>query len=114
MGHSRWINIFKKVTLGLQYNNIFQWSINFNGHFNLGYNACECRASNYTCIKPYELYNFQICDGHGTCECGKCKCDKVMWGETVEGQYYGRFCENYLRSDTTVCCVENCQNWDSP
>ena len=86
----------------------------------LGYNACECRASNYTCIKPYEPYNFEICDGHGTCECGKCKCDKVMLGynvgtgEKVWGHYYGQFCENYQRSDTVVnvSCVENCQDFD--
>ena len=27
--------------------------------------------------------------GHGTCECGECKCS-----ETEEGQYSGKFCED--------------------
>jgi len=54
-----------------------------------GYSACECRASNETCITPYGKYINQLCSGHGTCECGECKCE-----ETEEGQYSGRYCED--------------------
>ena len=61
------------------YCNLFEFS---------GYTACECRASNDTCITPYGQFVSQLCSGHGTCECGNCKCD-----ETPEGQYSGEFCE---------------------
>merc|ERR1719410_468034 len=54
-----------------------------------GYSACECRASNETCITPYGKFVNQLCSGHGTCECGECKCE-----ETEEGQYSGEFCED--------------------
>ena len=59
----------------------------------LGYTACECRASNDTCITPWGEFLNQLCSGHGTCECGKCKCQ-----ETADGQYSGQFCE-----DCPVC-----------
>ena len=55
----------------------------------LGYTACECRASNDTCITPWGEFLNQLCSGHGTCECGKCKCQ-----ETADGQYSGQFCED--------------------
>jgi protocadherin alpha len=54
-----------------------------------GYTACECRASNDTCITPWGEFLNQLCSGHGTCECGKCKCQ-----ETADGQYSGQFCED--------------------
>jgi len=54
-----------------------------------GYTACECRASNETCITPYGEHIHKLCSGHGTCECGECKCF-----ETEEGQYSGRYCED--------------------
>eukprot|EP00092_Neocalanus_flemingeri_P010016 GFUD01010796.1.p1 GENE.GFUD01010796.1~~GFUD01010796.1.p1 ORF type:complete len:824 (-),score=173.21 GFUD01010796.1:871-3342(-) len=54
-----------------------------------GYTACECRASNETCITPYGEHINKLCSGHGTCECGECKCE-----ETEEGQYSGRYCED--------------------
>ena len=31
----------------------------------------------------------KLCSGHGTCECGQCKCD-----EDANGQYSGRHCED--------------------
>ncbi|XP_023340039.1 integrin beta-PS [Eurytemora carolleeae] len=54
-----------------------------------GYTACECRASNETCITPYGEHIGKLCSGHGTCECGQCKCD-----EDANGQYSGRHCED--------------------
>ena len=54
-----------------------------------GYTACECKASNETCITPYGEHIYKLCSGHGTCECGECKCI-----ETEEGQYSGRYCED--------------------
>ena len=54
-----------------------------------GYTACECQASNDTCITPYGEFLNQLCSGHGRCQCGKCQCD-----ETEEGQYSGQFCED--------------------
>jgi len=54
-----------------------------------GYTACECRASNETCITPYGEHINKLCSGHGTCECGECKCE-----ETEEGQYSGKYCED--------------------
>ncbi|CAH0754478.1 unnamed protein product [Bemisia tabaci] len=47
--------------------------------------ACDCRASNATCIPPGGT---TICSGNGECECGACKCH-----EGKEGRYSGRFCE---------------------
>lgn len=47
--------------------------------------ACDCRASNDTCIPPG---GGEICSGHGVCECGVCKCD-----EEEEGRYSGRYCD---------------------
>jgi len=54
-----------------------------------GYTACECRASNETCITPYGEHIHKLCSGHGECVCGECKCF-----ETDEGQYSGRYCED--------------------
>jgi len=54
-----------------------------------GYTACECRASNETCITPYGEHIGKLCSGHGTCVCGECKCD-----EDANGQYSGQFCED--------------------
>jgi len=54
-----------------------------------GYTACECRASNSTCVTPYGEHIGKLCSGHGTCECGQCKCD-----EDANGQYSGSFCED--------------------
>ena len=54
-----------------------------------GYTACECRASNETCITPYGEHIHKLCSGHGECVCGECKCF-----ETNEGQYSGRYCED--------------------
>lgn len=47
--------------------------------------ACDCRATNETCIPPQ---GGEICSGKGECECGVCKCI-----ESDEGRYSGRFCE---------------------
>ncbi|XP_036320134.1 integrin beta-PS [Rhagoletis pomonella] len=47
--------------------------------------ACDCRASNDTCIPPN---GGEICSGHGECECGVCKCKS-----TDEGRYSGKYCE---------------------
>lgn len=53
-----------------------------------GYTACECRASNDTCITPYGEHIGKLCSGHGSCECGECKCAEI------DGrQYSGTFCE---------------------
>jgi len=54
-----------------------------------GYTACECRASNETCITPYGEHIGKLCSGHGKCVCGECKCD-----EDDNGQYSGQFCED--------------------
>merc|ERR1711981_609563 len=53
-----------------------------------GYTACECRASNETCITPYGEHINKLCSGQGECVCGECKC-----AETQDGQYSGRYCE---------------------
>ncbi|KAI9588865.1 integrin beta-PS isoform X2 [Glossina fuscipes] len=47
--------------------------------------ACDCQASNDTCIPPN---GGEICSGHGDCECGVCKCRS-----TEEGRYSGKYCE---------------------
>ncbi|KAL0268505.1 UNVERIFIED_CONTAM: hypothetical protein PYX00_010424 [Menopon gallinae] len=47
--------------------------------------ACDCRASNETCIPPE---GGEICSGKGECECGVCRCK-----EEEEGRYSGRYCE---------------------
>lgn len=47
--------------------------------------ACDCRASNHTCIRrPGD----EICSGYGTCECGSCRCNI-----TPHGRFSGKFCE---------------------
>ena len=65
-----------------------------------GYTACECRASNETCITPYGEHIHKLCSGHGSCECGECKCI-----ETDEGQYSGKYCEDCPVSPVTVSSV---------
>ncbi|XP_037919074.1 integrin beta-PS isoform X1 [Hermetia illucens] len=57
--------------------------------------ACDCRASNDTCMPPN---GGEICSGHGTCECGVCKCDV-----TEEGRYSGKYC------DKCPTCSGRCQ-----
>ena len=52
------------------------------------YTACECKASNETCITPFGEHINKLCSGHGECECGECRCQ-----ETEEGQYSGKWCE---------------------
>jgi len=47
--------------------------------------ACDCRASNDTCVPPG---GGEICSGHGVCECGMCKCD-----QDEQGHYSGRYCD---------------------
>jgi len=54
-----------------------------------GYSACECRASQETCITPHGEHINKVCSGHGTCSCGECTCT-----ETEEGQYSGKYCED--------------------
>ena len=54
-----------------------------------GYTACECLASNQTCITTYGEHIGKLCSGQGTCECGECKCF-----EREEGQYSGQFCQD--------------------
>ena len=57
----------------------------------LGYTACECRTSNYTCINKNGNFVGQLCSGHGTCKCGECECDEI-----AGMQYYGKFCEDAM------------------
>ena len=54
-----------------------------------GYTACECKASQETCMTPYGEHKDKLCSGHGECVCGECKCN-----ESDEGQYSGRYCED--------------------
>ena len=53
-----------------------------------GYTACECEASNESCITPFGEHMDNMCSSHGTCECGECRCE-----ETEDGRYSGRWCE---------------------
>jgi len=70
-----------------------------------GYSACECQASNETCITQYGEHVGKICSGHGECVCGECKCE-----ETAEGQYSGKFCEECPtcpgKCDELKACVQ--------
>lgn len=47
--------------------------------------ACDCRASNETCIPPV---GGEVCSGHGECICGQCVC-----GVGDDGRYSGRYCD---------------------
>ncbi|XP_058126874.1 integrin beta-PS isoform X1 [Anopheles ziemanni] len=47
--------------------------------------ACDCRASNETCMPPD---GGELCSGHGECECGTCRCSV-----DADGRYTGRYCE---------------------
>lgn len=47
--------------------------------------ACDCLASNKTCIAPNST---EICSGHGDCECGACRCEV-----NEEGRFSGKYCE---------------------
>lgn len=48
--------------------------------------ACDCRASNDSCMPPGG--DGELCSGHGTCECGQCRCEVNQ-----EGRYSGKYCE---------------------
>merc|ERR1712013_582264 len=76
-----------------------------------GYTACECQASNNTCITPYGEHIGKLCSGHGECECGECKCE-----ETEEGQYSGKYCEDCPtcpgKCEELKACVQ-CQVFNS-
>jgi len=76
-----------------------------------GYTACECVASNETCITPYGEHIGKLCSGHGECSCGECKCF-----ETEEGQYSGRYCEDCPtcpgKCEELQACVQ-CQQFQS-
>ncbi|XP_037807602.1 integrin beta-PS-like isoform X2 [Lucilia sericata] len=61
--------------------------------------ACDCKASNETCISPNDG---KICSGQGECECGVCKCKK-----TKESYFSGQFCES-SRCHELKDCVQ-CQ-----
>ncbi len=54
-----------------------------------GYDACECKAGNETCIATSGPGYGQVCSGRGECICGDCKCY-----ENKDGQYSGVFCED--------------------
>ncbi|KAI1307715.1 Integrin beta-PS [Halotydeus destructor] len=70
--------------------------------------ACECRASNDTCLDPKTQ---KICSGRGECQCGECKCS-----ESPDGLYTGKYCEE-CPTCKTQCeaykeCVQ-CQRWET-
>lgn len=62
--------------------------------------ACDCRASNDTCIRRP---GGGICSGHGTCECGSCRCDV-----TPDGRFSGRFCEKCPTCEGLCHQLKNC------
>ena len=41
-----------------------------------------------TCVTPRGRYAGQVCSGHGTCQCGECRCH-----QTEEAVYSGRYCQ---------------------
>ena len=49
-----------------------------------GYSACQCKASDETCITPFGEQIMKVCSGHGECECGECSCEE---------NYSGKWCE---------------------
>ena len=59
-----------------------------------GYSACECRASNESCITPFGEHIMKVCSGHGECVCGACRCE--------EG-FSGRWCEE------CPACSDKCE-----
>ena len=50
-----------------------------------GYSACECRASNESCITPFGEHIMKVCSGHGECVCGACRCEEGFSGRWCEG-----------------------------
>ena len=49
-----------------------------------GFSACQCKASDETCITPFGEQIMKVCSGHGECECGECSCEE---------NYSGKWCE---------------------
>ena len=76
-----------------------------------GYSACECKATNDTCITPIKEFIGQVCSGNGECICGECKCF-----ESDESQYSGQFCEECPtcpgKCEKLIPCVQ-CRQFNS-
>lgn len=71
--------------------------------------ACQCPDSTTVCVKPDG--NNLICNGHGTCNCGKCEC------LDEEVRYSGKYCDECPTCEGQRCeelrpCVE-CQVYKS-
>ncbi|CAL1283909.1 unnamed protein product [Larinioides sclopetarius] len=50
--------------------------------------ACECKASNDTCIAPADIETGRFCSGRGECICGECQC----YRDDDRGYFGGPFC----------------------